>query len=47
MFVKIVALHCDQDNSYQISMNGYQARKINVIGNLIFWSLAKGDLPQC
>ena len=27
MFVKILAAHCDQNNDYGITMNGYQARK--------------------
>ena len=28
-FVSMLAVHCNQNNSYEITMNGYQARKIN------------------
>ena len=27
MFVRMLAVHCDQNYSYEIIMNGYQARK--------------------
>ena len=27
MFVRMPAVHCDQDNSYEVTMNNYQARK--------------------
>ena len=27
--LRILAVHCDQNNSYEITMNDYQARKIN------------------
>ena len=36
MFVRILAVYCDQNNSNEITMNGYQARKINEIRNVIF-----------
>ena len=36
MFVRILAVYCDQNNSNKITMNGYQARKINEIRNVIF-----------
>ena len=29
IFGRMLAVHCDRNNSYQITMNGYQARKIN------------------
>ena len=35
MFVRMLAVHCDQDNSYAITMSWYQARKINELRNLI------------
>ena len=31
MFVRMLAVHCDQNNSYKITMSGYQARKMNEI----------------
>ena len=47
MFVKMLIVYCDQNNSYEITMNGYQARKIieirenieirNVIFSLQLW----------
>ena len=42
MFVRILAVYCDQNNSNEITMNGYQARKINEIRNAIF-SLQLGE----
>ena len=39
MFVRMVAIYYDQNNSYEITLNGYQARKINKIRNLFFLSL--------
>ena len=36
MFVRMMAVHCDQNNSYEITVNGYQARKIIEIRNVIF-----------
>ena len=35
MFVRKLTVHCDQNNNYEITMNGYQARKINKIRNVI------------
>ena len=29
MFVRMLAVHCDQNDSYEITMYGYQAKKIN------------------
>ena len=29
------AVHCDQNDGYEITMNGYQARKINEMRNVI------------
>ena len=28
MFVRILTVHCDQNNSYEITINGFQVRKI-------------------
>ena len=36
MFVRMLTVHCDQNNSYKISINGFQVRKINEIRNVIF-----------
>ena len=36
MFVKTLNAHCDQNNSSEITINGYQVRKINEIRNVIF-----------
>ena len=35
-FGRMLAVHCDQNNSYEINMNGYQARKMNGMRNVIF-----------
>ena len=32
----MLAVHCDQNNIYEITMNGYQARQINEIRDVIF-----------
>ena len=29
MFVRMLTIHCDQNNSYEITINGFQVRKIN------------------
>ena len=29
MFVRMLTVHCDQNNSYEITINGFQVRKIN------------------
>ena len=29
MFVRMLTVHCDENNGYEIPINGYQARKIN------------------
>ena len=36
MFVRMLAVHWDQNDSYEITINGYQVRKINEIRNVIF-----------
>ena len=43
MFVRILAVHCDQNDSYEITRNGYETRKINEIRNVKakFWMLTK------
>ena len=41
MFVRMLTVHCDQNNSYEIAINGFQVRNINEIRNVIF------GLGQC
>ena len=36
MFVRILTVYCDRNNSYEITINGFQVRKINKIRNVIF-----------
>ena len=36
MFVRMLTVHCDQNNSYRITINGFQVRKINELRNIIF-----------
>ena len=36
MFVRMLTDHCDQNDSYEITINGFQVRKINEIRNVIF-----------
>ena len=36
MFVRMLTVHCDQNDSYKITINGFQVRKINEIRNVIF-----------
>ena len=36
MFVRMLTVHCDQNNSYEIIIDGFQVRKINEIRNGIF-----------
>ena len=36
MFVRLLTVHCDQNNSYEITINDFQVRKINEIRNVIF-----------
>ena len=36
MFVRMLTVHFDQNNSYEININGVQVRKINEIRNVIF-----------
>ena len=31
MFVRMLTVHCDQSNSYESTINGFQVRKINEI----------------
>ena len=37
IFVRILAVHSDQNNSYEITMNGHQGRKINEIRDVVFY----------
>ena len=36
MFVRMLAVHSDQNDSYELTMSGYQARKINEIRKVNF-----------
>ena len=36
MLLRMLTVHCDQNNSYEITINGFQVRKINEIRNVIF-----------
>ena len=36
MLVRMMTVHCDQNNSYEITINGFHFRKINEIRNVIF-----------
>ena len=45
MFVRMLTVHSDQNDSYGITINGFQVRKMNEIINLIFVS-AMGNLTQ-
>ena len=36
MFVRMLTVHCVQNHSYEITMNGLQVRQINEIRNVIF-----------
>ena len=36
MFVRMLTVHCDQNNSYEITVNGFKVRKIYEIRNVIF-----------
>ena len=45
MFVRMLTVHCDQNNSYEITLNGFQVRKINEIRNAIF-GLRYGNPPS-
>ena len=44
MFVRMLTVHFDQKHSCEITINGFQVRKVNKIRNVIF---AMGNLPQC
>ena len=35
LFVRMLTVHCDQKNNYEITINGFQVRKINEIRNII------------
>ena len=35
MFVRKLTVHCDQNNNYEITINGSQVRKINEIKKVI------------
>ena len=41
MFVRMLTVHCDQNDSYEITINGYQVREINEIRNVFLSSLWK------
>ena len=45
MLVRMLIVHCDQNDSYERTINGYQVRKINEIGEVISVSTI-GNLPQ-
>ena len=34
MFVRMLTVHCDQNDSYEITINGFQVIKINAIRNV-------------
>ena len=36
MFARMLTVHCDQSDSYEITINGFKVRKINEIGDVIF-----------
>ena len=36
MFVRMLTVHCDQNNSYEININGFQVRRINETINVFF-----------
>ena len=36
MFVRILIVHCDENNCYKITINGFQVKNINEIRNIIF-----------
>ena len=36
MFVRMLTVHCDQNNSYEITIYGFQVRKRNEKRNVIF-----------
>ena len=46
MFVRMLTVHCDQNNSYEITINGFQVGKINEIRNLISSSTQLGEHPN-
>ena len=46
MFVRVLTVHCDQNNSYEITINGFQVAKINEIRNLISSSTQLGEHPN-
>ena len=46
MFVRVLTVHCDQNNSYEITINGFQVGKINEIRNLISSSTQLGEHPN-
>ena len=36
MFVRMLTVYCDQNSSYEITISGFQVRKIKEIRNVIF-----------
>ena len=47
MFVRMLTVHCDQNDSYEITINGFQVSKINEIINVIVRNVsATANLPR-
>ena len=38
MYVRMLTVHCDQNNSYEITINGFQVRKTKRNKKRNFWS---------
>ena len=36
MLVRMLNVHCDQNDSYEITINAFHVRKVNEIRNVIF-----------
>ena len=37
MFVRMLTVNCDQNDSYKVTINGFQVRKINGIKNVSYF----------
>ena len=46
MFVRMLTVHCDQNNSYEITINGFQVRNINEIRKVISSSTLLDEHPN-
>ena len=46
MFVRMLTVHCDQNDIYEITINGYQVRKMKEIWNVISSSTQLGEHPN-